>query len=85
MDSIDEISNNVFDVIDTLMQSLCNVCGLRYKKRSRARFKVCQNKGVEDRQDKKLFLGLSCQNKGVEEIGAAILLMALSCCFTFAF
>lgn len=82
MDTIREISDNVFYVVDMLMQSLCNACGLRYKKRSRASCKVCQTKGVEVRQDKKLFLGHG-DFAGSEEIEAAKLLMALSCGFTF--
>lgn len=82
VDTIREISDNVFYVIDMLMQSLCNACGLRYKKRSRASFRVCQSKGVEDRQDKKLFLPYG-DFAGSEEIEAALLLMALSQGITF--
>lgn len=84
MDTIGEISNNVFYVIGMSMQSLCNACGLRYKKRSRASFKVRPKEGVEDRQDKKVFLG-RMDFTGQEDIKAAVLLMALSCGFTFAF
>lgn len=66
-------------------QSLCNACGIRYRKRRRAAA-VGSERGEKEKQGRRKKLGLSLKFRllGKEEEEAAVLLMALSCGFVYA-
>ncbi|CAN6468588.1 unnamed protein product [Victoria cruziana] len=66
-------------------KSLCNACGIRYRKRRRAAA-VGSERGEKEKQGRRKKLGLSLKFRllGKEEEEAAVLLMALSCGFVYA-
>ncbi|KAF3793827.1 GATA transcription factor 16 [Nymphaea thermarum] len=66
-------------------KSLCNACGIRYRKRRRAAA-LGLERGDKEKQGRRKKLGLSLKLRllGKEEEEAAVLLMALSCGCVYA-